>query len=425
MRIGFFVWEYPPVIVGGLGTYAQNITREFIALGHDVSVFTVNPGDLKTREVMQGVEVHRPITMDISDVFPALVTEDLRRWGKHLSFFSDMFVYNILSASKFTGEVVEKGGYQFDVVCCHDWLSSIAGIMIKRKLGLPFAFHVHSTEWGRALDTGSQTVSHLEDMSGRIADRVITVSYPMAEDLIRHGWDSSKINAVWNGVDPDRYSMKNYTEEDIRALRARYGIGDDDIMIFFVGRLTMVKGVTNLVQAMPMVLSDHPKAKLVVLGSGELGGTILDIIKKYDIGSNVKTRFEFVSEDERILHYAASDIAVFPSMYEPFGIVSLEAMSMGKPILVGANGVSGFRDQVVPSGKGRTGIHVNGDNPADIAWGLDSLLSDMDEAREMGRRARERVKKYFTWEKAAERTIEIYESMVEKSDKQEDKIIIP
>ena len=90
MRIAFFVWEYPPAIVGGLGTYAQYITKEFITLGWDVCVYTLNPGNLKTREVLNGVEVHRPIIVDAGNVFPLFVAEDLRKWGANIKFFNDM-----------------------------------------------------------------------------------------------------------------------------------------------------------------------------------------------------------------------------------------------------------------------------------------------------------------------------------------------
>lgn len=147
MRIGFFVWEYPPQIVGGLGTYAEYITREFVELGHDVSVFTLNPGDLKTREILKGVEVHRPLIANAEDVFPMFVVDDLKRWGTNIRFFSDLFIYNVLSATKFVNGLIQQEMYKFDVACVHDWLSSIAGLIIKNETNIPVVFHVHSTEW--------------------------------------------------------------------------------------------------------------------------------------------------------------------------------------------------------------------------------------------------------------------------------------
>jgi len=136
VRIGFFFWEYPPQIAGGLGTHAEYITREFVQLGHDVSVFTLNAGNLKTREILKGIEVHRPLIADASHVFPMFVAEDLRNWGTNIRFFSDVFAYNILSATKFINDLISKEGYSFDVVCLHDWLSNIAGLIIKNETSI-------------------------------------------------------------------------------------------------------------------------------------------------------------------------------------------------------------------------------------------------------------------------------------------------
>ncbi|MDD1742252.1 MAG: glycosyltransferase family 4 protein, partial [Methanotrichaceae archaeon] len=122
-----------------------------------------------------------------------------------------------------------------------------------------------------------------------------------------------------------------------------------------------------------------------------------------------------VPEEERIRHLAACDIAVFPSKYEPFGIVALEAMAMEKPVIVGASGVSGLREIVVPSGDYWTGVHVNGQNPADIfGWGLKPLLSlSTEELIEMGKRGRRRAEEYFTWTRIAKQTAEIYTQTIE------------
>ncbi|MEM4704442.1 MAG: glycogen/starch synthase, partial [Candidatus Bathyarchaeia archaeon] len=96
MRIGFFVWEYPPALVGGLGTYAEYLTRELVSMGNDVTVFTLNNGNLKTREILKGVEVHRPLVADASNVYPMFVADDLKKWGKNIRMFNDIFIYNIL-----------------------------------------------------------------------------------------------------------------------------------------------------------------------------------------------------------------------------------------------------------------------------------------------------------------------------------------
>lgn len=411
MRIGFFVWEYPPSIVGGLGTYAEYITREFVAMGHDVTVFTMNTGNQKTREVMKGVEVHRPIKADVSNVFPMFVTEDLKQWGTNIRFFNDIFIYNVLSGTKFINSLIKKEGYKFDIACVHDWLSSISGIIVKNESKVPVVFHVHSTEWGRSGGPGSSVVSHLETATAEMADHIITVSHAMREDLVRHGWPSQKISAVWNGVDPERYDPELYAKESVQRIREKYGIEQDGKMLFFLGRLTWVKGVRNIVQAMPLILEEYPNTKLVILGKGEEQNDITETANRLGIAKNVITCFDFLPEEERILHYAASDVCIFPSVYEPFGIVSLEAMSMAKPLVVGAQGVVGFREQVLSSGPDQNGIHVNGNDAADIAWGVKEVLRDEGRAKRWGQNGRKRVVQYFTWRKAAEQTLQIYEAV--------------
>jgi glycogen(starch) synthase len=409
LRIGFFVWAYPPALVGGLGTDAEYITRQFVAMGNDVTVFTLNPGNLKTREILKGVEVHRPLIADASNVFPMFVIDDLKKWGTNIRMFNDIFIYNILSASKFINSMLKKEGCNYDVVCVHDWLSSISGLMVKNETKTPVVFHVHSTEWGRAGGQGSEVVSHLEWATSQKVDKIITVSHAMQEDLVRHGWPKSKISVVWNGVDPEYYDPRNCKAADVEAIRDRYGIKPHEKMVLFLGRLTWVKGVTNLVQAMPTVLAEYPNTKLVILGKGEQQNDIVETANRLGISEKVACRFEFVPEKERILHYAAADVCIFPSTYEPFGIVSLEAMSMGKPIIVGAQGTVGFREQVIPSGPDQNGVHVNGGNPSDIAWGINETLSDPDRAKKWGTNGRKRVLQYFTWQEAAEQTLRIYD----------------
>ena len=414
MRIGFFVWEYPPKLVGGLGTYAQYITREYVQLGHDVSVFTLNPGDLKTTEILEGVDVQRPLIADASNVFPMFVVDDLKRWGTNIRFFNDIFIYNILSSTKFLNELVRKKRCHFDVVCVHDWLSCISGLITKNETKIPVVFHVHSTEWGRSGGQGSEVVSHLERATAERADKIITVSNAMQEDLMRHGWPQSKINVVWNGVDPEKYDPQKSQREDILKIRKKYDIPEDWNMLLFLGRLTWVKSIKNLVQAMPLVLGEYPKTKLVILGKGEEQSDVIEMANRLGIQDKVIYRFEFVSEDERILHYAAADVCIFPSIYEPFGIVSLEAMSMAKPVVVGARGVVGFREQVISSGTGQNGVHVNGEDPADIAWVIKETLSDPKRAKLWGENGRRRVLEYFTWKKVADQTLEIYETLLSK-----------
>jgi len=255
-------------------------------------------------------------------------------------------------------------------------------------------------------------VSHFEGAMAQNSDRVITVSYAMQQDLIKHGWAPSKVSLVWNGVDPKRYDMAKCKQEDVVAIRKKYGVPMDWNMLLFVGRLSWVKGVRNLLLAMPSVLKEYPNTMLVILGKGEEQRDIVETADRLNIKSNIVYRFDFVPEPERILHYAASDVCIFPSTYEPFGIVCLEAMAMEKPVVVGARGVVGFREQVLSSGPDQNGVHVNGEDPVDIAWGIKETLRNPEKARNWGENGRRRVLEYFTWRKVTDETLKIYESLL-------------
>jgi glycogen(starch) synthase len=416
MKIAVFVYEYPPKIVGGLGTYAAEITRKFVLMDHDVTVFTMNndEGTLPTREIWRGIEIHRPLHIDISDSLPDVIADDIKKWGRGLHLFGKLMVYNYLSAAKLINELIKREGMKYDVVIAHDWLSVMGGITVKRETGLPLAFHVHSTEKGRTLGNGSSVVSNIELRGGTMADMVVTVSYAMKDELIQLGFPREKIEVSYNGVDPQKYDPANVSAEQIKRVRQKYGIQDDEYMILFLGRLVNVKGVDRLIMAMPHVLAKIPKARLVVVGVGDLQEYLTNLSKTIRLENYVRFCFDFIPEEERIIHYAACDIAVFPSQYEPFGIVALEAMSMEKPVIVGAAGVSGMREIVICCGDEQCGYHVDPSNPSDIAWGIISALESPEKRQWLGKNGRKRVLAEFTWSRIAEKTIELYEKIAKQ-----------
>ena len=416
MKISVLVYEYPPKIVGGLGTYAAEITRRFVLLDHDVTVFTMNDdaGSLPTREIWRGIEIHRPLHIDISDSLPDVIAEDIRKWGRGLNLFAKILVYNYLAASKLVNELIKKEDMKYDIVVAHDWLSVIAGITVKKETGLPLAFHVHSTEKGRTLGNGSSVVSNIELHGANAADLIVTVSYAMKDELVHLGFPKEKIYVSYNGVDPQKYDPKNVTVEQIRGVRQSYGLKDDDLMILFLGRLVGVKGVDKLIMSMPHILPKIPKAKLVIVGIGDLQEYLVNLVKTMRLDDYVKFRFDFIPEEERIMHYAACDVAVFPSLYEPFGIVALEAMSMERPVVVGAAGVSGMREIVICCGEEQCGFHVDPNNPTDIAWGITSAIESPERTKWLGQNGRKRVLNEFTWSKIAEKTAELYEQFIKR-----------
>jgi glycogen(starch) synthase len=414
LHIAHFSWEFPPAIWGGLGTFALEITQKQAALGNKVTVFAINDKNkLVNSEQFNGVEIFRPYILDVSSGLYMFSNADLKSWGSHFSFFSTVMSYNIMSAAQLVECLVRKQGRTYDIIDGHDWLGISGGMIAHQELDVPLIFHVHSTELGRSGGKGSATIHDIERQGGELADGVITVSYAMRDELKYLGFPQEKLHVCWNGIDPMKYNPEAIPKDEVLKLRRKYGITDDDILLFFIGRLVTIKGVENLVRGLPGVIKDFPKVKLLILGVGELEHTLRSIIEDYRLSDHVILRTEFVNEPERILHYAASDIVVLPSLYEPFGIVCTEAMSMGKPVVVGARGVSGMREQIISSGEQQCGVHINPYDPRDIAWGIKLVLESQEKQMLMGANARRRVLEEFSWDAVAKRTSEIYREFLQ------------
>jgi len=414
LRIAFVTTEYPPNVYGGLGVYSRELTIRLAKLGHEVHVFSMNPGGLPTTSLDKGVRIHRLKFVDATSVLRIMVNDELRSWGLGFRYLNDVFTYNVASAFEILREI-EWGGVPFDVVSVHDWLSAMAGLIVKDEVrSLPLVFHVHSTERGRNFGGGSPTVSALELACAEKADSIITVSYAMRDhDLAPQGFPMSKVHVVWNGVDPEKFSPTKISREVVEKVRAKHAVRNGPL-ILFIGRLVRVKGVDKLVEAMPYVLRDYPGARLLVIGQGDLYDYLVQLASKLNVMGHITLINKFLSDEEKVAYYAACDVAVFPSLYEPFGIVALEAMSMERPVVVGARGCSGLREVVIPSGANQCGIHVNPQDPKDIAWGIDAVLSSQDRGRWMGVNGRKRVLENFTWDHATLRTLKVYEEIVRK-----------
>jgi len=413
LKIVHFSWEFPPIIYGGLGTFTTEISQKQTYFGNEVTVFSLNKdNNYKTYEKWNGIDVYRPKTLDLSSTFQLFADHELRSWGPYFKFFADVISYNTISASQLVNLLVRKEGKSFDIIEAHDWLGITGGMIVKRELSIPLMFHVHSTEVGRSVGRGSHNIKDIEFEGGQISDCVITVSNAMKDELEKFGFPPYKIMVCWNGVDPSKYDPKKVTNEERLQIRRGYGINNDENMLFFIGRLVTVKGVDNLIRAMPIVLNEFPKTKLIIVGIGDMEWSLKSLTEKLGIKNNVIFRTEFINEVERIKHYAAADCVVLPSIYEPFGIVCTESMSMAKPTVVGARGTNGMREQIIPSGDKQCGIHINPYDPNDIAWGIKQVLQQDDKGKYIGKNARERVIENFSWDIVTKKLIDIYKEFV-------------
>jgi glycogen synthase len=276
--------------------------------------------------------------------------------------------------------------------------------------GVPMIYHVHGLEVGRSEHPNSQLIS-LEKEGAMAADLVITVSEAMKEELADLGVPAEKIRVCYHGVDSEFFDPSRIDPDKLERLREQYGLNVDDVVILFIGRLEPVKGVIQLLQAIPRILEEHPQVKLLMVGKGSLEDLVRSDVEKLGFLTLVT---DFIDPEAKAYHYALADLCVFPSLYEPFGIVALEAAAMGKAAVVGASGVSGLREIVKNPGTEKpTGVHVNPRDPGDIAWGINLALEDPTRLKAWGKNARERVQKDFTWRRAAQITLNIYREVTE------------
>ena len=403
MRIAYLSIEFPPRIFGGLGVYVDEISRQMVHVGEKVSVFTLGEGSLLRCQEMNGVEVFRMFPVPIRDGLEIFLSDQTLSWGEGLAFLQDLMSLNQLSAAA----IMENG--PFDLCVAHDWLGLLGGMAVKRE-GVSLIFHVHGLEVGRSENPNPQLVA-LEMKGTEIADRIITVSGAMKKQLVALGVPEEKISVCYHGVDAGFFNLAKADEKILAALREKYGYAKDDIIILFVGRLEPIKGIRELFSAMPQVLALHANAKLLVVGRGSLESWAAEEMRRLAPGS-VTLVTEFLDDVMKMHHYALADLCVFPSLYEPFGIVALEAAAMGKAAVVGAAGTSGLAEIVKnPAASRPTGVHVNPRDAGDIAWGINLALEDPDRLKSWGENARARVREEFTWQKAAEKTLAIYKEV--------------
>ncbi len=402
MKIAYFSTEYPPLIYGGLGVYVDNISRELALLGQRVSVFAWGDGIAKKYEDLSGVEAFRETPVPMRDGLEVFLSKQTRAWGAGLSFLLDLLSYNQLSVSK----ALEEGPY--DLCVAQDWLGLPAAMGAKEK-GVPMIYHVHGLEIGRSSHPNPQLVE-LEKKGAEVADLVVTVSEAMKLQLEGLGVSNEKIRVCYHGVDADFFDPNRADPKKLQALREKYGFEDDDQIVLFVGRLEPVKGIAQLLDAMAAVVEKNPNARLLIVGKGSLEALAKEAAESKGFVTLVT---DFLDPEEKMYHYALADLCVFPSHYEPFGIVALEAAAMARPAVVGASGTSGLREIVEnPASKRPTGVHVDGRKAEDIAWGINLALEDRERLKVWGENARELVLERFTWERAAERTLAIYEEVV-------------
>lgn len=398
MKILMLTWEYPPRIVGGIARVVHDLSKRLIKDGHEVTVVTYREGNLPYFEDDKGVKVYR---VDNYMINP----NNFIDWIMQMNF-------NLLAKAS---ELIDKEG-KFDVIHAHDWLVAYAAKAIKNAYDIPIVATIHATEAGRNSGIHDETQRYINDTEWMLtyeANEVIVNSNYMKCELQRNfGLPFEKINVIPNGVNLTMYSG---IERDF-DFRRNYA-ADNEKIILYAGRLVYEKGVQYLIGAMPKILQNYHDAKLVIAGKGGMIDELKAEVESLGLGNKVYFT-GYMDHKSLCKLYKCADIAVFPSTYEPFGIVALEGMLAGNPIVV--SDIGGLNEIVE---HGVNGMKSYAGNSNSIADSILTLLFDHKLCNEISKNAKNKVKELYNWTKIAQDTHFSYqkaicETMAERQAKQ-------
>ena len=387
MKILMLSWEYPPRVVGGIARVVHDLSHRLIKDGHDVTVITYRDGNIPYFENDGGVKVYRVDNFMISP-------NNFIDWIMQLNF-------NMIAKAN---ELVVEGK-NFDVIHAHDWLVAYAAKTLKTSYKLPLVSTIHATEAGRNSGITTETQKYINDTEWMLtyeSSEVIVNSNYMKNELQRlFGLPFEKINVIPNGINSYNFSG---VEKDY-DFRRQYAM-DNEKIILFMGRLVYEKGVQYLIDAMPKILANYNDAKLIIAGKG---GMIDELKAKVSyLGLDNKVYFTGYLNSKQVQKmYKCADISVFPSTYEPFGIVALEAMLAGIPTVV--SDVGGLNEIVK---HGVDGMKSYAGNPNSIADSILTLLYDHKLCETITKNAKQKVKQEFNWQKIAQDTHFTYQKAI-------------
>ena len=387
MKILMLTWEYPPRVVGGISRVVHDLSKRLIKDGHDVTVVTYRDGDVPEFEDDKGVKVYRVGNYMINP-------NNFIDWIMQLNF-------NMIT--KVNQIIAEEGN--FDVIHAHDWLVANAAKSIKNSYNIPLVSTIHATEAGRNSGIHDETQRYINDTEWMLtyeSSEVIVNSNYMKNELQRlFGLPFEKINVVPNGVN---LALFNGVERDY-TFRRKYAM-DNEKIILFIGRLVYEKGIQHLIAAMPKILEGYHDTKLVIAGQG---GMIDELKAEVEaLGISQKVCFAgYLGGKDVAKMYKAADISVFPSTYEPFGIVALEAMLSENPVVV--SDIGGLNEIVEHR---ENGMKSYAGNANSIADSILELLYDHQLCANVVKKAKTKVRNEYNWNKIAQDTHFTYQKAI-------------
>jgi glycogen(starch) synthase len=388
-RVLILSWEYPPVIEGGLARHVRKLAEELVAQGTVVDVLTRGREDSHACQHQHGVTVHRvreprfPHDLDRFLGWVEQMNEDMLATGRTLA---DEHVY--------------------DLVHGHDWLVAHASAALSDLLEIPYVTTIHATEHGRHqgwVDKPPQSNIHaIERWMAHRADSVITCSHYMrghAADI--YDIDERRITVIPNGIDPADLRPV----DDLDALRLKFAQPKEKLVLL-VGRLVYEKGFQLAFDALPEVIAKVPGVRFLVAGSGTHESELKAQAQRLGLSEH-GVFLGWIGDDALHSLYRIADLCVVPSLYEPFGLVALEAMASGCPCIVADTG--GLRE-VVPAGE-RVGLRFNGGDAEHLGVMIERLLVDVELRDRLVTEASEHVLS-FDWSDVAQRTTTVYQDLM-------------
>ena len=391
MKILMLTWEYPPRVVGGISKVVYDLSHKMVKEGNEVTVVTYKDGDsVKYYENDKGVEVYR---VDNYMIRP----NNFIDWIMQLNF-------NMITKAN---EIINKNG-KFDVIHAHDWLVAYSAKSIKESYNIPLISTIHATESGRNSGIHDETQRYINDSEWMLtyeSSEVIVNSNYMKNEVQRlFGLPYDKINVIPNGVNLQLFSNVNIDYD----FRRQYAM-DNEKIILYVGRLVYEKGIQNLIAAMPKVLDRYHDSKLIICGRGGMIDELREQVKY--LGIENKVYFAGYCDSKKMQKmYKCADVAVFPSTYEPFGIVAIESMLSGTPTIV--SDVGGLNEIIE---HGVTGMKSYAGNANSIADSVLALLFDPKLCANISQNAIKKVKENYNWSKITDSTYYVYQLAIGKT----------
>lgn len=387
MKILMLTWEYPPRIVGGIARVVNDLSKRLIKDGHDVTVVTYREGNAPYYEDDKGVKVYR---VDNYMIHP----NNFIDWIMQMNF-------NMVAKAN---EIMAKEG-NFDVIHAHDWLVAYAAKTLKNSYDIPIVATIHATESGRNSGIHDETQRYINDtewmLTYEATEVIVNSNYMKRELQYQFGLPFEKINVVPNGINVNMFSG---VERDY-DFRRQYAL-DNEKIILFMGRLVYEKGVQHLVSAMPKILAGYHDAKLVIAGKGGMTDELKAQVNAMGISN--KVYFTGYMDAKQVCKmYKCADVSVFPSTYEPFGIVALEAMLSGTPVVV--SDIGGLNEIV---SHGENGMKSYAGNPNSIADSILALLYNPQLSANVVKNAKNMVKNEYNWAKIAQDTHFTYQKAI-------------